>query len=263
MRFLFFISFTLIQSALFAQSSSGIQDDYDEIFHIKKENYEGREYLRSWVKELDREHPLSGLVNNNKVFLEYWLTNFTDREAYQQLMEIEKEEELQEEFTGFLKRDPQFDHLMTALSKKVENRSVVADTVSVDQLLNVAVKYFNILGITAEGSYKGKVCAGLNGITETLSERKPELEAFCFSAILKNLQGEEFNMYNEFVAAIKELYKQELGVDREARLLRAQGAMFSLMRNNEQLREMLISEYEKRKHYLPFVLDHSAQPKKI
>ncbi len=70
-------------------------------------------------------------------------------------------------------------------------------------------------------------------------------------------------MYNEFVAAIKELYRQDLGVDRDERLLRAQGAMFSLMRNNAQLRVMLISEYEKRKDYLPFVIDHSEGNKKI
>lgn len=70
-------------------------------------------------------------------------------------------------------------------------------------------------------------------------------------------------MYNEFVAAIKELYRQDLGVDRDERLLRAQGAMFSLMRNNAQLRVMLISEYEKRKDYLPFVIGHSEGNKKI
>jgi hypothetical protein len=263
MRFLFLIPFLIFQSNLFAQSSSSIENNYDEIFGIAKEEYQGREYLRSWVNELDRGHPLSGLINNNKLFLEYWLTNFTDRGAYRQLMEIEGEEKLQQEFIEFLKKDQQFNPLMADLSKKVKNRVVVADTVSMDQLLNVAVKYFNILGITEEGSYKGKVCAGLNGITQTLSERKPELEAFCFSAILKNQQGEEYNMYNEFVAAIKELYKQELGIERDARLLRAQGAMFSIMRNNEQLREMLISEYEERKDYLPFVLEYSAKTKKI
>jgi hypothetical protein len=70
-------------------------------------------------------------------------------------------------------------------------------------------------------------------------------------------------MYNEFVAAIKELYKQDLGVERDARLLRAQGAMFAIMRNNEQLREMLISEYEERKDYLPFVLKYPVKAEKI
>ena len=262
MRFIFLIPFLIFQTTLFAQNSPGIQDNYDEIFGITREEYQGKEYLRSWVKELDQEHPLSGLINNNEHFLGYWLTNFTNREAYQQLMEIEGEEELQREFIAFLKRDQQFDPLMTDLSKKANNREIIADTVSMDEVLNVAVKYFNILGITEEGYYKGKVCAGLNGITQTLKERRPALEAFCFSAILKNLQGEEYNMYNEFVVAIKELYKQDLGVDRDERLLRAQGAMFSLMRNNTQLRKMLFADYEKRKTFLPFVIAQKGTTEK-
>lgn len=61
-------------------------------------------------------------------------------------------------------------------------------------------------------------------------------------------------MYNEFVKAIKELYKVNLGIDRNEKLLRAQGAMFLLMRNNENLRMMLKEEYDQQKEYLPFVL---------
>lgn len=263
MRIFYLVPVLFFQLNLFAQSSSGIQNNYDAIFGISKEEYQGRKYLRTWVKEPDAGDPLSGFVDSNKLFLEYWLKNFTDREALQQLMEIEGEEKLQDEFISFLQKDEQFNSLMADLSKKVNDRSIIADTVSMDELLNVAVKYFNILGITEEGSYKGKVCAGLNGITQTLSERKPVLEAFCFSAILKNLQGEEYNMYNEFVAAIKELYKQELGVERDARLLRAQGAMLAIMRNNEQLREMLIAEYEERKDYLPFILEFPVKTDKI
>jgi hypothetical protein len=73
---------------------------------------------------------------------------------------------------------------------------------------------------------------------------------------MKNYQGTEFNMYDEFVKAIKELYKVNLGDDRDEILLRAQGGMFLLMRNNKNLRKMLISEYEMKKEFLPFVLIH-------
>ncbi|MBK6525094.1 MAG: hypothetical protein IPG07_05770 [Crocinitomicaceae bacterium] len=61
-------------------------------------------------------------------------------------------------------------------------------------------------------------------------------------------------MYDEFVKAIKELYKVNLGIDREEKLLRAQGAMYLLMRNSENLNKMLASEYESNKDYLPFIL---------
>jgi len=61
-------------------------------------------------------------------------------------------------------------------------------------------------------------------------------------------------MYDEFVKAMKELYKLNLGNEKEEKVLRAQGAMFILMRNNENLRKMLKSEYIKQKEFLPFVL---------
>lgn len=123
-----------------------------------------------------------------------------------------------------------------------------------DKLLNVAVKYFSIMRLTDEGYYVGKVCVGLNDIKKTESERKPFTEAFSFSSILKHYQSEEYSMYDEFVKAIKELYKVNLGIDKNEKLLRAQGAIFLLMRNNENLKKMLKSEYEKQKDYLPFIL---------
>ena len=54
-------------------------------------------------------------------------------------------------------------------------------------------------------------------------------------------------MYNEFVKGIKELYKINLGVDDDERLLRAQGAMYIIMRNNDALKELLLFEYEQKK----------------
>jgi hypothetical protein len=61
-------------------------------------------------------------------------------------------------------------------------------------------------------------------------------------------------MYDEFVNAIKELYKINLGVDKEERLLRARGAVFMYMFHNQKLRDMLLYEYENKKEHLPFVL---------
>ncbi len=139
------------------------------------------------------------------------------------------------------------------VTKTVEKRTP-KDTVTFDNLLNIAVKYFSIMKLTDEGHYVGKVCVGLNDIKKTENERKPFIEAFCFSSILKHYQSEEFSMYDEFVKSIKELYKVNLGIDKDEKLLRAQGAMFILMRNNENLKKMLMKEYEKNKEFLPFIL---------
>lgn len=134
------------------------------------------------------------------------------------------------------------------------NSGTVKDTITVDNLLNIAVKYFSINKINDDGYYVGKVCDGQNLLNKTETERNPSVEEFCVSSIVKHYQSEEFSMYDEFVKAIKELYKVNLGIDKNERLLRAQGAMFLLMRNNENLKNMLLKEYERNKDNLPFVL---------
>lgn len=52
------------------------------------------------------------------------------------------------------------------------------------------------------------------------------------------------------------LYKFNLGVNNEERLLRVQGAMFIIMSMNEKLRKLLIKEYEQNKESLPFILKY-------
>ena len=99
------------------------------------------------------------------------------------------------------------------------------------------------------------MCTGINGLKQTEKERRPQIEAFCFTTIFNNYRGEQFNMYDEFVKGIKELYKINLGIDDNDKLLRAQGAMYMFMRNNENLKELLILEYKKKKEYLPFILE--------
>jgi hypothetical protein len=144
---------------------------------------------------------------------------------------------------------------MVELVSKSIDKSKAKDSISIDGLLNIAVKYFSISMIDEKGNYVGKVCAGLNGIQSTENIRRPFVEAFCFSSILNHYQSNEYSMYEEFVKAIKELYKVNLGINREEKLLRAQGAMYFLMHNNENLKNMLLKEYENRKEYLPFVIN--------
>ena len=45
-----------------------------------------------------------------------------------------------------------------------------------------------------------------------------------------------------------------MGVEKEDQILRAQGALFILMFQNETLKNALLSEYENNKQNLPFTL---------
>jgi hypothetical protein len=248
------IILTLITILGFGQKKCDIKTHYEDFISVQKSIYNEKAYLTKRVVETQKKSCFSDLVNNNPMFIDYILTNFSSNANYQNLLELTDSIAIRNKYFDDLKKDSLFNSVMTDLVNKTIDKKIPKDTISMDKLLNVAVKYFSIMRLTDEGHYVGKVCVGLNNIKKTESDRKPFIEAFSFSSILKHYQSEEFSMYDEFVKAIKELYKVNLGIDKNEQLLRAQGAMFLLMRNNENLKKMLKSEYEKQKEFLPFIL---------
>jgi hypothetical protein len=133
---------------------------------------------------------------------------------------------------------------------RVLKRGSAKDTVSMDGLLNVGVKFFALNNISDDGKYNVNICIGKNDIKKTQVHAEPYVEAFCFSAIFADTEA----MIEEFRSAIAKVKKVDLGNDPKERLLRAQGAIYLLMRENEVLRTRLRSEYERWKEQLPFVL---------
>lgn len=238
----------------YGQKQCDIKTHYEDFISVQKSIYNEKAYLTKRVIETQKKSCFSDLVNNNPMFIDYLLTNFSSNANYQNLLDLPDSIAIRNRYFNDLKKDSLFNSVMTDLVNKTIDKTTPKDRISMDKLLNVAVKYFSIMRLTDEGHYVGKVCVGLNDIKKTESERKPFIEAFSFSSILKHYQSEEYSMYDEFVKAIKELYKVNLGVDKDEKLLRAQGAMFLLMRNNENLKKMLKNEYEKQKDHLPFVL---------
>ena len=239
------------------QDQCDIRRHYEDFISIQKATYNENEYLVKRVTETESTSCFAQLVNGNRVFVDYLLTNFSSNSNYQDLLQLSDSVTLRDRYFTDLEEDSLFNSVMTEFVSKTIEKELPKDSVSMDKLINIAVKYFSILKLTDEGYYAGKVCVGLNDIKNTEIDRKPFVEAFCFSSILKHYEGEEFSMYDEFVKAIKELYKVNLGLDRNEKLLRAQGAMFLLMRNNENLKEMLKVEYERNKENLPFLLTES------
>jgi hypothetical protein len=248
------IILTLITIQGYGQKQCDIKTNYEDFISVEKSVYNEKAYLIKRVVETHKKSCFSDLVNNNPMFIDYILTNFSSNANYQNLLEVTDSIVLRNKYFDGLRKDSLFNSVITDLVHKSIDKKIPKDTISMDKLLNVAVKYFSIMRLTDEGHYVGKVCVGLNDIKKTENERKPFIEAFSFSAILKHYHSEQYSMHEEFVKAIKELYKVNLGIDKTEKLLRAQGAMFLLMRNNENLKKMLKSEYEKQKDYLPFIL---------
>lgn len=128
----------------------------------------------------------------------------------------------------------------------------VSDTLTMDSLLDVAVKYFD-LQIVENGRYGARLCTGFSIHSSTQPVRDKQLELFCAGAIMEHSEGES-GLHEEFIKAVNEVVKMNLGLDKQERLLRAQGALFMLMKLNPKLRQVLWTEYEKQKHMLHFYL---------
>ena len=246
--------FGLFSIQCYGQDTCDITKNYNSFIKVQKYTSGNEDFIVKRIVQVNEKRCYSNLVNKSQHLLSYLLTNFTSNTDYEGLLKLKDSLALNKTYIFHLEKDSLFNSLMIDFSAKTIQNSEPKDTINVDDLLNIAVKYFSIVKLTDDGYYAGKVCAGLNDIKKTETKRKPFVEAFCFSSILKHYQSKEFNMYGEFVKAIDELNKVNLGIDREERLLRAQGAMFLIMRNNENLKRMLLKEYEENKNFLPFVI---------
>jgi hypothetical protein len=247
------VTFLVFTVCSIAQTNCDIKEHYEDFIFVRKENYNGKVFLIVMNKETDKKNCFTNIVNN-KLYIDYLLKNYSTAPNYDDYDKIQDSITLQKEFIKNLKEDTTFNSVMTDLISKTAEKSKMKDSISMNKLLDIAVKFFAIYKLNDQGRYIGKVCVGMNLIKQTEKVKMPQVEAFCFTAIFNNYQGEVFDLHNEFVNAMKELYKINLGTDNNEKLLRAQGAMFFLMRNNEILKKVLISEYEKNKENLPFIL---------
>lgn len=234
--------------------AQGKPDLMETLFKIEKKKYKDRTYLFPSVNKLPDSEPLGKLVKTNQVAFRYLLTNFSAMD-HKKLKAIEQPEALQEAFIAGLRQNTDFVNIINkAVQPSLNTQQSAPDTASMQQVLNIAVKYFNVLRITPKGNYALKVCAGINGIRQTEAKRQPQIEAFCFAAILKNYRNPKGQLRNEMMRVGRKLYEVNLGLKTEDRLLRAQGALFFMMYNSEVLRKVLKDEYDQKKASLPFVL---------
>lgn len=241
-------------SAAFTQGDCTIQSAYPLFVHGERFAYANDFLLIKRVDSVQTKHCAAAAINANLGYFQFLLNHYTPEIDEQAVLAVEDSVRMQDAFVAALKKADKFDSLMTDYARKVLSQTTTKDSIREKVMLDFAVKYFSIRKITPEGNYAAKVCAGLNDIVATEPVRRPHLEAFCFAAILAHYDGPRYSMLREMMAAVRELYALNFGIDPAERLLRAQGALYLLMRQNPALKAMLWEEYRARAAYLPFVL---------
>ena len=177
---------------------------------------------------------------------------------------MEEPERLNEYYHSALMEDEPFNALLLPLvDRHFHERGVelvgfhtpqTKKVITVDELINVAVRFFYPDGVSEKGSIRSHICAGINGLRDFAGERDLTVEAFCYETIFNELKSPQYGIleqYKELMVAVRRL---QLSSEEETKITRAQGAAWALLSTNATLREMLLSAYEKKKNILPFVV---------
>jgi len=243
------LSFFTGQLLSFAQNKEDIFNDYTIFLEVKQ--YEQTPYIK--IKEVDSNVLNAACVNEQPYFWDFLLTNYTEGLDYETLAQAPDTLVQQKAVMDQIQKDKIFTPIVQAYREKVIHHTQAKDTVSMDEILNVAVKFFNLTGVTPVG-YSSRICVGINALKQTEKKRSPYLEAFAFDAIINNLNNERYPFYDDFIQSVHNVYKLNLGIDEQEQLLRAQGAIFVQMFQSIELQKLILEEYERKKNILPFYL---------
>ncbi len=240
----------LVTGQTYAQSKDNPLQNYSDFLEILF--YESTPYIK--VKKIDATSSHAAVVNEQSSFWEFITTNYIARLDYDALQQIKDTTVVEKQVMHHMEQDTTFNHLVRTYQAKVIDHTQPKDTVTIDNILNVAVKFFNITGINTQGHYTGRICVGIHALPKTEKKRSPYLEAFAFDAIINHLTSETYPFYDDYKESIYNVYKLNLGTNDEEQLLRTQGAIFIQMFQSPQLKQLLLDEYERKKDILPFIL---------
>lgn len=250
-KILYLILFIPITSS--GQVTCNLSDQLEHIFLLNKYGNADQVYL---VKESNVSSVnvcLPEYYKNNKGFFDYLLINYSNVEM--NLFKDKKDSiSIQNTFSEALKKDTNFRRTISEFDSLIIFKNKEKDTITWNRLFGIGAKFFIIPRLTRQGYYMAQICVGTNTYLNTESDRLPLVEAFCFVTIFEHLEDGEYNLQNEMIKAVKKLYSVNMGNNDEEKLLRAQGALFMLMFENEALRNCLRNAYSKNYSYMPFIL---------
>lgn len=257
MKSFFLIIALIISNEIYSQSSCDFKEYYLDFLAIEIMTFDNENVIILTTKEPPEDFCYYDLFKE-KLYLNYIVKSQINYGNYEEdLLKAKNQDQLNAKLIAILKEENQFNELLQEyIDKTLFDKP--KDTVTINQMLDYAVKFFTV-NVDEEMKYRGKICvSGMQDIEKLHALRLPHIEAFSFSTIFKHLGSDDNdkNMMYQWREAVTNISRTTLGNDTKDLNLRAQGALYILMKNNKHLSDLLIEEYELNKEILPFYLKY-------
>jgi len=190
-----------------------------------------------------------------KSYINYIFYNFKDeRSKFRGAIDINEKESVFELHRERLKNDTLFVNTLQRISDNSTKNIHDKPRYDFDMIMDVATKFVKITGINEKGNYTLKVCVGVNDLEKTQIKRYADIEAFCFVTVFNAYVNKENPLKDEIIKEFHKIVPLSMGIEKEERILRAQGALMVLMYQNESFKQAILKEYEDKKEILPFTI---------
>jgi hypothetical protein len=235
--------------------SADIDENIKEIFKVSSREYGDKKFVVSMIDTLTPTHYLYDFVKSNRLMLDYLSKHQLDINK-DSLNKLSNDSKLLSSFysksifadSSFLKTIKSMINLYIT-SKDNYEVDIKKDTVSIDEVMSLAVRFFYPNKLVGNGSgVSMKFCIGTLSFADYEMERNYVLEAFLFQTLFSNYKKLE----KEYSKAVKHSINLNLSSIDEVKLHRIQGATWALLSKNDILKELVL-EYSKNQS-LPFVI---------
>lgn len=249
MKYLFCIAILVASYSNYAQMS--INDRIENQLKLDTYDSEGIR-LTSTFQNIE---PVENILDY-KSYINYIFYNFKDESSkFKGVIDINQKEIVFELHRERLKNDTLFVNTLQRISdnsiKKIQDKP----SYDLDVVMDIATKFVKITGINEQGNYTLKVCVGVNDLEQTQVKRYADIEAFCFVSVFNAYLNKENPLKDEIIREFHKIVPLSMGIEKEERILRAQGALMVLMYQNESFKQALLKEYEDKKDILPFTIN--------
>lgn len=248
MNYLFCIAFLLASYSNYAQMS--INDRIENQLKLDTYDSEGIR-LTSTFQNIE---PVENILDY-KSYINYIFYNFKDESSkFKGVIDINQKETVFELHRERLKNDTLFLNTLQRISDNSTKNIQDKPSYDLDVVMDIATKFIKITGINEQGNYTLKICVGINDLEKTHVKRFADIEAFCFVTIFEAYVNKQNSLKDEIIKEFHKIVPLSMGIEKEERILRAQGALMVLMYQNDSFKQALLKEYESKKEILPFKL---------